>query len=111
MNETYPNETYRLCFALKESGYQAEAAADPAKWNEEQQAMGDEHFNKGYGWTEHPTLGWYPNPGRKALKEEIVKLNPLLEGVDGSHEELMQVWLNEKAKADEAVAPSETGTQ
>jgi hypothetical protein len=90
----YPSETHRLCFALKDAGYQTEAATDPEKWNA---GLTDDQYAKGYLWAEHPTLGWYPNPGRRALAEEIEKKTG--EAVDYksmSHEGLMQMWLDAK---------------
>lgn len=92
MDKIFPNETYQLCFALKDAGYQSEAATDPQKWND---SLTDEQKNKGYLWTEHPTLGWYPNPGRVALQEEIEKLTGTKPPID-QHEALMRVWLQAK---------------
>lgn len=110
--------TLELCIALRENGYQPEAKADPETWNEGLHSRTDE--NDGYVWVEHPELGWYPNPGRKALVKEIIAIlgqdtfNAKY-GDDAdvyqtrSHEGWMQEWLNAKATfvpAGSVVAPT-----
>jgi hypothetical protein len=99
------NPTLELCIKLLDAGYQAEAKADPEAWNKKVDDMPEEEKMEGYYWERHPSMGWYPNPGRmalaKAIKEMIgdeafEKKYTSLEAAKGlGHEGLMQAWLNE----------------
>lgn len=110
------NETLKLCLALRDAGYQPEAKADPEAWNAkyevldtDEQALVDEK-NKGWRWEKHPVEGWYPNPGRLALADEIEKLigkelfaeryGTAQQAKSLGHEALMQKWLDEKQNHD-----------
>ena len=94
MDRIFPTKTHELCFALKDAGYQSEAVADPKAWNE---SLTNEQYLKGYTRAEDPNLGWYPNPGRQALAEEIEKLGVEKPNYKSfSHEDLMQQWLTAK---------------
>jgi len=104
MDRILPNATFELCFALLDAGYQKEVAADPEAWNA---SLSQEQLVKGYLWHKHPEYGWFPDPGREALIEEIVKLigedqfvksyGPVKEAERiFSHEEWMKEWLRHK---------------
>lgn len=98
-------DTLKLCLQLRDAGYQAEAKADPIAWNAKVDAMPEEENMEGYYWVEHPTEGWYPNPGRMALARSIREMigNEAFEKKYGTveqakglgHEGLMAAWLKE----------------
>lgn len=99
-----PNETFELCFALLDAGYQSDVVTDPKAWND---SLTQEQLVKGYLWHEHSEYGWFPDPGREALIEEIVKLvgeekfmaqYGSIEAAEKtlSHEQWMREWLHQK---------------
>jgi hypothetical protein len=117
------DETLALCFQLKNAGYQPEAAVDPEAWNIQIESW--PNVNDGYRWEHHPTKGWYPNAGRKALMAEIVKIigQENFDAAYGTHENVhqdreheawMAEWLNAKktsVKADNTTTENDQSNQ
>lgn len=105
-------DTIKLCLALREAGYQPEAKADPEAWNAKWEIQDGDTLetinskNEGYRWEQHPSEGWYPNPGRLALARSIkemigderfeAKYGTVEKAKSLGHEALMNAWLKEK---------------
>ena len=129
------NESLALCYALKKAGYQPEALKDPEAWNKKFEIPAEngtpinpedtlevmDEKNKGWFWQKHPIYGWYPDPGRRALCDEIRKLigNDAFDakyGVDdkdnnkfvhqtNTHEGWIAEWI--KTKAETSTTPND----